>query len=660
MEESQTLCYKDFLQWHGRGGGALVAESDISKKIEERFGKFYVPHLADLEILSTIWKYVDEKAFLMEVVGVPGVGKTKFLMELTRGLCSEDFEPGYKTLVKDVAQAFEFLDVETLSPSQRASQMKSGKKQVWITLNIDEFVSTVPGKDPLNELYTKLDAGLSGGKSLIICGNVGVLESDEAKEATIKIHKLIELRNQKPIKFIRFPLYKSLYWTKEYGINIKKYGVDGDPCFLVSGQEGFQRYSTRLVKLGCKILEECSSKGDKTLGCQNCIGRRYLHYLKKLEQLLEETDLPYRLHDLMQFLWLKNADVYLVARALNIFWGHALAELWKAIEECGKDAAIQVDRSLIYASLYFSKLPSIYRVVDYYLSDTNIHRLRNKTVEQELLQTFKDSCKDPYFRLRKRLEYFFEGATKSDYKEKIYGGVFEEYIDEIKLAACTTEIAKRLVLLRLDRSLLYVPENDERSKELFMEPWGFTRILFATRVAAKSIDADKKRKIPLMLFHESVLNDVDIQSGVAFEETQHPSHYLANREKILRLKLRLGSGVPADLQEKAPSLHLGLLDYASLRELTRGTGKPDISLEESTQIKVSSFLDSIEGFVMHNIRPLLWKYLRTDVKTGDLSRVLVRTLGPKTRRCNLKLEGEHIVIELEGVQIVKFSKEVLL
>ena len=660
MEDPETLCYKDFMVWHRRSGGALVAESEISKKIEEHFGKFYVPHLADLEILSTIWRYVDESAFLMEIVGVPGVGKTKFLKELTLGLCAEDFESNYETLIKNVSEAFEFLDVETLSSSQQKVQPKSGKKKVWMTLNIDEFVSTVPGKDPLGELYAKLNAGLYKGESLIICGNVGALESDEAKQAISNIHKLMELRNQKPIKFIRFPLYKSLYWTKEYGINIKKYGVEGDPCFLVSGEEGFQRYSSKLVRLGCRILEECLSKGDKQSSCQNCIGSYYLDYLQKLEQLLEETDLPYRLHDLMQFLWLKNADVYLVARALNIFWGHALNELWKAIENDGKNATMQVDKSLIYASLYLSKLPSIYRVIEYYLSDTNIHRLRDKIFEQELLQASKDSCNGPYFRLRKRLEYFFEKTAKSEYKEKIYGGVFDEYTDEGRLAACITEIAKRLVLIRLDKSLLYVPEDDERSKELFMEPWGFAKILLATKVTAKSIDNSSKSRMPLMLFHESVLNDVDIESGVAFEEIQHPSHYLANREKIIRLKLRLGPGVSVDLREKAPSLHLGLMDYASLRELTKGTGKPDIALEESTQIKVSSFLDSIEGFVTHKIRPLLWKYLKKDVKTGDLSRILLRTLGPNTRRCSLKLEGEQIIVELEGTRILKISKGVQL
>jgi hypothetical protein len=658
MEDSKTICYRDFLTWHRRSGGALVAESDVSRNVEEHFGKFYVSHSADVDILSKIWGILDETPFLMEVVGVPGVGKTKFLKELVLGLRVEDFGLTYSTLVKSVAETFEFLDVEALGPpQQQARTIKTGKKRVWMTLNIDEYVSTTPGKNPLSGLYAKLKADLPKGDSLIICGNVGVLENVEAKQAIDKIHELMQLRNQKPVKSIRFPLYESLYWTKEYGVNIKRYGVEGDPCFLVSGQEGFQRYSAELVKLAYRILENCSSKAGDRSKCEDCIGSRYLRYLKELKQLLEETDLPFRLHDLMQFLWLEKADIYLVARALNIFWGYALTELWEAIRKGGRNAEEQVDKPLIYASLYFSKLPSIYHVKEYYLSDTNIHRLRSKMIEQELLKTCKNSSHDPYFRLQKRLEYFFEKAAKSDYREKIYGGVFEEYIDETRLVACITEIAKRLVLMRLDRTLLYVAENDEISKELFMEPWGFAKIMLATRVTARSNDSDRRR-VPLMLFHESVLNDVDIQSGVAFEEIQHPSHYLSNREKILRLKLRLGPKVSVDMQEKAPSLHLGLLDYAYLRELTKGTGKPDIALEESTQTKVFSFLDSIEGFVTHQIRPILWKYLKNDIRMGDPSRILVRTLGPNTQRCNLKFEGEGIAVELKGTEIVRLPKGV--
>lgn len=659
MEDSEIICYRDFLTWHRRSGGALVAESDVSKNIEEHFGKFFVSHSADLDILSKIWSMLDECPFLMEVVGVPGVGKTKFLKELALGLNVEDFESDYRTLVKNVAETFEFLDVEKFgSLHQQAQTVKSSRKKVWMTLNIDEFVIITPGKNPLSELYGKLKAGLPKGESLIICGNVGVLENLEAKQAIDKIHELMQFRNQKPVKFIRVPLYESLYWTKEYGVNIKRYGIEGDPCFLVSGQEGFQRYSTKLLKLAYKILEKCSSKEYSRLECEDCIGPHYLCYLKELVQLLEETDLPIRLHDLMQFLWLTNADVYLVARALNIFWGYALTELWESIEKSGNNAKEQVDKSLIYASLYFSKLPSIYRVNEYCLSDTNIHRLRSKTIEQELLRTCKNSSGDPYFRLQKRLEYFFEKVPKSDYKEKIYGGVFEEYIDEAKLAACITEIAKRLVLMRLDVSLLYVPENVERYKELSMEPWGFAKIMLATKVTARSSDSGTKRKISLMLFHESVLNDVDIQSGVAFEEIQHPSHYLTNREKILRLKLRLAPKIPSSLQEKAPSLHLALLDYACLRELTKGTGKPDITLEEPTQTKVFSFLDSLESFVTHQIRPILWKYIKNDIKMGEPSRILVRTLGPNTQRCSLKFEGEEIVVQLEGTEILRIPKGV--
>jgi hypothetical protein len=661
IENSEVLCYKDFLAWHRRSGGALVAESDVSKQIETRFGKFYVPHLADLEILSTIKSNIGEEAFLMEIVGVPGVGKTKFLRQLMQELNPDDFESKYRNLVKEVANAYEFCDVEGINSSKQKRLIgKSAKKNVWMTLNIDEFVSVASGTDPLSELYAKLKAGLLKGESLIICGNVGVLENYEAREAIKSIQQLLDLRNGKKVKWIRFPMYESLYWTKEYGVNIEKYGIEGDPGFLVSGQEGFQRYSTKLVTLGRKILEYCSSKVNERGECQNCIGPCYLNYVKKLEQLLEESDLANRLHDLMQYLWLKYPDLYLVARALNIYWGYALTELWRVIEEKRVNACEQIDKSLILASLFLSKLPSIYDVSEYYLSETYIHRLRNKAFEEKVLPSFRDSSCDPYVRLCKRLEYFFEGLAKSEYRSEIFGGVFEEYMEEDKLVACATDIARKLVLMRLDESLLFIPENDERSKELFREPWGFGQLLLASKVMGIHQVGETKTKVPLMIFHESVLNDVGVPFGIAFEEVQRPSYYLTNREKVLRLKLRLGDNISKDLQLKAPKLHVSLLDYASLRDFTRGIGRPDISLEKSTQVKVSFFLDAIEGFVMHEIRPLLWKYLKKDIATGDSSRILVRTLGSTTQRCTLKIEEKEIVIELEGTELVRRSKEVFL
>jgi hypothetical protein len=210
--------------------------------------------------------------------------------------------------------------------------------------------------------------------------------------------------------------------------------------------------------------------------------------------------------------------------------------------------------------------------------------------------------------------------------------------------------------LRLDRALLYVSENDERFGEIFREPWGFVKILFGTKVMAKSIDNGEKHKVPLMIFHESVLNDIDVQSGVAFDETQNYSHYLSKREKILQLRLR---GPKAqNFQNNAPRLHLGIDDYAALRELTRGIGKPDITLKESTQIKVSSFVDAIEGFVTHQIRPLIWSYLKDDIKRGDASRILVRVLGPRTHRCSVRFENDSISFDLNGNQIAKISREV--
>jgi hypothetical protein len=654
MESSEAICYQDFLTWYRRSGGGLVAESKVSKRIEESHGKLFVPHLADAEILSTIQAHAEESAFLMEIVGVPGVGKTKFLIELINGLNSADFETNYRAYVKQVNETFDFLDIGDIDSQQKQSAT-SNKKRVWVTLNIDEFVSTLPGENPLVELYAILNKTLSKGESLIISGNIGVLENDEARQSIEEIRKLIGLRNQRPINLIRFPP-APLFWTKEYGIELKRGGIEGDPYFLVSGQNGFQSYSVKLIKLCCRVLEECSTRKHDP-NCKTCIGPVYLGYLKELEKFLEEDNVAGRLHDLLQYLWLKNTDVYLVARALNIFWGYALTELWTEIESYGKTPSDAIESSLIFTSLYLSKVPSLYRVSEYALSETNVHRFRNKNLEQNLLRSNLALYGNPKNRLQKRLEYFFEKARKTEYREMIYGGIFEEYIDERKLATYVTEIARRLVLLRLDKTLLYVSESDDRFSEIFREPWGFVKILFGTKVTARSVENGKKRNVPLMIFHESVLNEVDVQSGVAFEETQTHRHYLSKREKTLQLILR-GPKATSDLQNKAPSLHLGIDDYASLRELIRGVGNPDITLKESTQIKVSSFTDALEGFVTHQIRPLIWKHIKEDLKRGDTSRILARVLGPATQRCSVSIEDENLVFRLNGTQIAKILKEV--
>lgn len=656
-------CFKDFLAWYRRSGGALVAESDVLKQIETDFGKIYVPHIADLEILSTIHKNISEEAFIMEIIGVPGVGKTKLLRELVNGLNPEEFEPKYRDLIEEIVKKCEFLDVENLEHvSKRTPVTKSGKKKVWVTLNIDEFLNITQGENPLRELYEKLNTGLFKGESLIICGNIGVLENDKAREAIENIRALMSLRNSKEIKLVRFPLYESLYWTKEYGVNIKKiYGVVADPSFLVSGREGFQEYSSKLIALGYSILKRCLSIRTMQPNCEKCIGPIYLNYIWKLGEMLKDEDFVDRLHDLLQFMWLKYTDIYLVARTLNIFWGYSLTEMWKLIEKKGADSSGKADKSLIYKSIYSSKLPSIYSVKEYNLSDTNIHRLRDTSLEQSFLHPYGPLTSDPEFRLHMRLNYFFEKLGKSDYRGKIYSGTFEEYMEEAKLATCITDISKRLVLLRLDKSLLYISENDERYKELFREPWGFEQLMFASKVTGIRYKNGRKIKVPLMISHESVCNEVGIESGVAFEEIQSPSHYLTNREKVLRLKLKLGKDVSKDLQERAPSLRVSLPDYIALRKMARGIGRPDISLNKTTLVKVISFLNAVEGFVTHEIRPIIWKFLKKDINHGESSRILVRTLGPDTQRCSLKIKDNEVTVEKQdGIELFRCTKEVFL
>jgi hypothetical protein len=153
-----------------------------------------------------------------------------------------------------------------------------------------------------------------------------------------------------------------------------------------------------------------------------------------------------------------------------------------------------------------------------------------------------------------------------------------------------------------------------------------------------------------------VLNDIDTQPGIAFEEVQHPNYYMTNREKILRIKLR--GNFAAKLEKEAPTFHVALADFASLRRLTKGIGRPDISLQEATQVKVSSFLDSVESFAKHKVSPIVWHHLKNDILRGDLSRILVRTLGADTQRCNVRIDADQIVIESDGIFTLRLPKVV--
>ena len=655
---AREICFKDFISWHRRGGGGLVAESDVSRTIEKHFGKFYVSHIADSDILTTLHDMIKREAFLLEIVGVPGVGKTKLLKELIEDLDPNCFESKYREQAIEVNKAFRFLNVEEIESVHRGSRVRDPRQLVWVTLNIDEFVSVGEGINPLQDLYSLLDKNFKKGEALIICGNIGVLENKKAREAIKEIHKLMEFRTQREVKHIRFPRYKSLYWTKEYGIYMERYGVEGDPAFLVSGAKGFQDYSCTLIRLGVKILKECLTKAQSRPKCKKCVGLIYQEYLERVSKLLEREDFVDRLHDLIEYMWLKHADLYLVARTINIFWGYAFSELWGILEKKGEKHGEKREDSVIYQSLYLAKFPSIYHVSEYELSETGVHRFRDKTFEQNLLSSATQrALNDPDNRLRNRLRWFFSKLSKSESREKIHGGVFQEYLDQGKLTSCLTDIAKRLVFMRLDESLLFIPESDERFRELYQAPWGFPELVLASRVTGIQRRDKRTIRVPLLMFNESVLNSISIQSGVAFEEIQKPTHYLTNREKILALKLRLGNDVPQNLKRKAPHLHLSLMDYNALRTFTKGFGRPDISLYRPTLVKVHSFLDEIEGFTTHEIRPLLWKHFREDINKGDTSRILVRTLGPDTRRCALKIDDKHVVVDQDGVEIIRWEKK---
>lgn len=654
MLMKKQFCFrKAFLPLLRRSGGALVAESEAWKKLERDFKSVYVAHVADEAIIATdLYRMAQQPdaIFILEIVGVPGVGKSKLIRELIKGLNPECFK--FKDEVQKVRDTFEFVDVEKIKPPSERTGDKSEKRRVWVTLNIDEFVSVGETQNPLGELYQKLRQGLGKGESLIISGNIGVLEIKEAKHSIQEICKLIELRSNKRVEHLRYP-EKPLYWTKEYGVKVESSGVEGDPYFLTSGFLGFRNYSLSIVEMAEKVLEKCTSSMDTRPSCKDCIGSVYHTYIKKTKKLLTNEDFVRRLHNILQFVWLKHRDVYLTARALNIFWGLTLARLWASLEN-EKKGGKTVQSSLIYEAIYSSKLPSIYSASEYPLLETRIHRLRDPTFESRFFGSYLPSLSDPSFRARKKLEYFFEELTESEYKEKMYGGALEEFMDEESLASNLTRVAKRLVLMRLDSSLLYVPEKFD---EIYRDPWRFEKLMLATKLVGVP---PIKIRVPLMIFDESLLNEVDIQAGVAFEEIEHPIYYLSHREKIARLKLKFGEGVPPSqrrvLTEKAPSLHINIEDYISLRSLAKGVGQPVVDLLPSTKVKVSSFLREIDGFVDHYIRPILWKHLKKHTETGDTSSILALTLGVDSKECKVKIRGEDLVIEQNGVEVFSCSR----
>lgn len=479
-----------------------------------------------------------------------------------------------------------------------------------------------------------------------------MLETKEARKSIREIHDLIELRNNRRISHLRYP-EGALYWTKEYGIKMERSGVEGDPYFLTSGLEGFRRYSISIIQLTEMALKSCIPNVNAITNCKDCVGPLYYEYIKEVKKLLTNENFLERLHDLLQFLWLKHGDVYLTARALNIFWGYSLSELWRSLE-CEENDRKKIDRSLIYQAIYSSKLPSIYSASEYPLAETRIHRLRNPTFERDFLGSSLSQLKDTSYRSRKKLEHFSEGLAQSEYDQRIYGGAFKEFLDENSLASNLTRIAKRLVIMRLDKSLLHIPE---KYNEVYRDPWRFEILTLATKLVGVP---PIKIQVPLMIFDASVLNEVDIQAGVAFEEIEHPIYYMSHREKILRLKLKFGEDVSESkrelLREKAPLIHVNLEDYISLRNLIKGIGEPVIDLLPPTKVKVNSFMREIDGFVDHWIRPIIWEHLRKNIERGDTSPILARTLGVDSEECKVEIKGENLVIEQDGKEVFSCSR----
>lgn len=629
-----NICFKaQFLSFFTRGGGGLVSESDAWGKLEKLFGRIYVPHHADGCVIQELHKMAMDRdaVFLMVIVGIPGAGKTQLLKELIAGLNPTNFPPDFKNKIKAINDAFEFRDVGELKPGNRK---QTSKRTVWVTSSIDKFLGPgIEAEAALKTLEEKLGRCLKkeGRESVIICGNVGALGDikNERAKSIEGIFDFINVRNYFKAKFIRVPSNKRFFWSKQFGIELD------DPFQMSGGWESFQKYSIALIDLATKYLEKCV-KNSNAAKCKKCPAAQYLNYIKELKALLLKKDFIIRLHDLLQFLWLKHPDFFLTARTVNVLWGNTLAELWSLVKKTG--GTKELNQPLIYQALYKSRVPSTYNPREYSLEETEIHRFRDDDFETGLLKQSL-SVHDVDCRLRLRLKYFFE--TDEQYRSKIGSGGYQDFVGKEKLASTMTEIAEKLALMRVDESLIYSPE-----KSTFGATWRLEELLLSAKVIARKQKSELGR--PLIILDQT-LGIISLGRPI-FREVQDSSYYLAHREKILELNIKSEK----KLAGKPPCLHIGLNDFIVLMSLISVIGQPDFSLYPSTELKINAFFNAIDDIVRYLIEPDLHKSILDRITRNDRYGLRIRTLEP-VEDCDIQIENKKLKIKYKEEIVYEYA-----
>jgi len=588
--------------------------------LEKAIGPFYVFHKADEQILNTLERLGrQDKTFVMIIVGVPGVGKTLFLRYLVDGTLEKVRLPSpFDKTYRYVRQIFEFKDVRDIT------MLDHQKRRVWVTLNLDEFVSVSSrSSEVLRGLRRNVEKKMPLEDSIIISGNVGVLGNCENEnEDSIRDICRIKRRSSK-YEFVRFPDDEQLLWIKQFGIIARS---DFDTFQTATGVQGFGEYCQRLVRLMIRASENAQTDG------------LLLEYLRLLDTCLSDENLVVRLHNMMQLLWLKHADLYLTPRALNQFIGGALRRLQTLAQEAGSSKA---EKSILTQALYESTLPSIYQAVDYGLQETCLHRSRNIERERKIME--QDYRLTSYSdRLRHRLSEYFD--TKDSWSLRMLeDGILEEFMDDHRLMDAASDFIDSIALMRIDRSLLFRRESFAKSRP----EWDFEKNLLAPKIYLYSEEREKKRRQTIsFLIFDKQYDGVRIASPpLQMAKDKNAQHmYLIKREKIIRLNLRSNSG--SILTEKIPSLRLTLGDFHNLKNIRSPVGTPDLSLSRSTWLRVNSFLSEIEGVVDMRIKPQIGRMIKQRIADNRLQGLMLLPLHDVTELPKLQVEGNFLLITL--------------
>jgi len=602
-----------------RGGPGLAAESEGWIGLEQENGPFYVSHEADEQILNCLERLAREnKTFVMVIVGVPGVGKTLFLRYLLDGTLERVGLPRH--LIKPfryIRDVFEFRDARDIRATTENSKRR---RRVWVTLNLDEFVSvTAKSSVVLRDLRSNL------GKtpvqdSVIISGNIGVLGNcNDQDEESIK--DICRIKSKSPrFEFIRFPEDRNLLWIKQFGI-IAPREIGAFPS--ATGPQTFAEYMRRLVRL---VIDALGSPHDESH--QNLVA-----YLRLLDTCLSRYDFAVRLHDIMQLLWLRHPDLYLTPRALNQFFGVALQRLVSLARVSSKPS-----EDVLAQVLYESSLPSIYQAADYGLEETELHRFRDLRLEKKIAKQRLSQLNSYEGRLRLRLSEYF---SRQESRRMLGGGILDEFMDDEKLLDIVADFIDSIALMRIHKDLLF-----RKDAVVQLNPdWDFEKILLAPKIRIFSQEEESKprRTMDFLIFDDRYEGIRIARPPVRLDrETSAGYAYLAKREKIIRLNLQF-DGRPVPLAE-TPSLRMTLDDFRHLKDIHSATGTPDLSLSQSTSLRLNTFLAEIDGLVNVRVKPRIGEIIRERIDSNRLQGLMVLSLEDTTEPPKLDIKGRSLLI----------------